>query len=153
MKPLYAPIALPLLALAAALAAQFPAQAQTSRYPLTVIPCPTILPPNEIEGKTITCGILTVPENYAEPNGRQIDLTYAVLHSRSLSPAPDPIMDLRGGPGGSTLACIIHEDSQRCGKRPLPLLKGEECAMKEKKSSKWLESQLKLSPNQAFKLL
>jgi hypothetical protein len=51
------------------------------------------------------------------------------------------------------LACIIHEDSQRCGKRPLPLLKGEECAMKEKKSSKWLESQLKLSPNQAFKLL
>jgi hypothetical protein len=51
------------------------------------------------------------------------------------------------------LACIIHEDSQRCGKRPLPSLKGEECAMKEKKSSKWLESQLKLSPNQAFKLL
>jgi pimeloyl-ACP methyl ester carboxylesterase len=103
MKPIYAPIALPLLALAAALAAQFPAQAQTSRYPLTVIPCPTILPPNEIEGKTITCGILTVPENYAEPNGRQIDLTYAVLHSRSLSPAPDPIMDLRGGPGGSLI--------------------------------------------------
>ena len=51
------------------------------------------------------------------------------------------------------VACIIHEDSQRCGKRPLPSLKGEECAMKEKKSSKWLESQLKLSPNQAFKLL
>ncbi len=103
MKPIYAPIALPLFALAAALAAQFPAQAQTSRYPLTVIPCPTILPPNEVEGETITCGILTVPENYAEPNGRQIDLTYAVLHSRSLSPAPDPIMDLRGGPGGSLI--------------------------------------------------
>ncbi|MBI4783006.1 MAG: alpha/beta fold hydrolase [Oscillatoriophycideae cyanobacterium NC_groundwater_1537_Pr4_S-0.65um_50_18] len=74
-----------------------------ARYPLTVIPCPTILPPNEIEGKTITCGMLAVPENYADPNGRQIDLTYAVLHSRSLSPAPDPIMDLRGGPGGSLI--------------------------------------------------
>ncbi len=103
MKPIHAPITLPLLALAAALAAQIPAQAQTSRYPLTVIPCPTVLPPNEVEGETITCGLLTVPENYADPDGRQIDLTYAVLHSRSLAPAPDPIMDLRGGPGGSLI--------------------------------------------------
>jgi len=85
------------------------ASAQTSRYPLTVIPCPTVLPPNEIEGKTITCGILTVPENYANPKGRQIDLTYAVLRSRSLSPAPDPIIDLRGGPGGSLLQASVLE--------------------------------------------
>lgn len=83
--------------------------AQTSRYPRTVIPCPSALPPNEIEGKTITCGILTVPENYANPNGRKIDLTYAVLRSRSLSPAPDPIMDLRGGPGGSLLQASVLE--------------------------------------------
>jgi pimeloyl-ACP methyl ester carboxylesterase len=68
-----------------------------------------VLPPNEIEGKTITCGLLTVPENYANPKGRQIDLTYAVLRSRSLSPAPDPIMDLRGGPGGSLLAANVLE--------------------------------------------
>jgi len=96
-------LSLPLLPLAAALAAQIPALAQAPRNPLTVIPCPTVLPPNEIEGETVTCGVFTVPENYAEPNGRQIELTYAVLHSHSLSPAPDPIMDLRGGPGGSTL--------------------------------------------------
>ncbi|MBE9157031.1 alpha/beta fold hydrolase [Nodosilinea sp. LEGE 06152] len=102
MKHLTRTLSLPLLTLAAALVAQIPALAQTPRYP-TVIPCPTVLPPNEIEGKTITCGVFTVPENYAEPNGRQIDLTYAVLHSHSLSPAPDPVMDLRGGPGGSTL--------------------------------------------------
>ncbi|MEA5448060.1 alpha/beta fold hydrolase [Leptolyngbya sp. CCNP1308] len=102
-------LSLPLLTLAAALAAQIPALAQAPRHPLTVISCPTVLPPNEIEGETITCGIFTVPENYAEPNGRQIDLTYAVLHSRSLSPAPDPIMDLRGGPGGSTLASSALE--------------------------------------------
>lgn len=100
MKLLRRTLSLPFLSLAAALAAQIPALAQTPRYP-TVIPCPTVLPPNEIEGKTITCGVFTVPENYAEPNGRQIDLTYAVLHSRSLSPAPDPIMDLRGGPGAA----------------------------------------------------
>lgn len=94
---------LPLLAMTACLAAPIRAIAQSPTYPLTEIPCPTVLPPNEVEGETITCGILTVPENYADPDGRQIDLTYAVLHSRSLSPAPDPIMDLRGGPGGSTL--------------------------------------------------
>jgi pimeloyl-ACP methyl ester carboxylesterase len=103
MKPMHRTLALPLLTLAAALVAQIPAQAQAPRNPLTVIPCPTVLPPNEVEGKTVTCGVFTVPENYADPNGRQIDLTYAVLHSRSLSPAPDPIMDLRGGPGGSTI--------------------------------------------------
>ncbi|GAB4471595.1 MAG: hypothetical protein OHK0037_31000 [Elainellaceae cyanobacterium] len=90
--------------IAVCLSIQTRTSAQTSRpYPTTEIPCPTVLPPNEVEGETITCGILTVPENYAQPNGRQIDLTYAVLHSRSLSPAPDPVMDLRGGPGGSTL--------------------------------------------------
>jgi hypothetical protein len=65
----------------------------------------------------------------------------------------EAIQEIEAFTAGVDLACIIHEDSQRCGKRPLPLLKGEECAMKEKKSSKWLESQLKLSPNQAFKLL
>lgn len=109
MKLLTRTLSLPLLSLAATLAAQVPAVAQTPRYPLTIIPCPTVLPPNEIEGKTITCGLLTVPENYADPGGRQIDLTYAVLHSRSLSPAPDPIMDLRGGPGGSTLEASALE--------------------------------------------
>jgi pimeloyl-ACP methyl ester carboxylesterase len=77
--------------------------AQAATYPTTEIPCPEALPPGEIEGETITCGILTVPENYDEPEGRQIELTYAVLHSQSLAPAPDPIMDLRGGPGGSVL--------------------------------------------------
>ncbi|MEB3359440.1 MAG: alpha/beta fold hydrolase [Synechococcales bacterium] len=94
---------LPLLAMTACAIAPVRAVAQAPSYPITEIPCPTVLPPNEVEGETITCGILTVPENYADPDGRQIDLTYAVLHSRSLSPAPDPIMDLRGGPGGSTL--------------------------------------------------
>jgi len=109
MNMLHRTAYLPLLAMAACLAAPVRAIAQTLNYPITEIPCPTVLPPNEVEGQTITCGILTVPENYADPDGRQIDLTYAVLHSRSLSPAPDPIMDLRGGPGGSTLQASALE--------------------------------------------
>ncbi|MGF1536967.1 MAG: hypothetical protein ACFB4J_10870 [Elainellaceae cyanobacterium] len=79
------------------------AQATADRYPTLEIPCPDAVPPGEIEGETITCGILTVPEDYDDPDGRQIELTYAILHSLSLAPAPDPIMDLRGGPGGSVM--------------------------------------------------
>ncbi|MBI4783014.1 MAG: alpha/beta hydrolase [Oscillatoriophycideae cyanobacterium NC_groundwater_1537_Pr4_S-0.65um_50_18] len=109
MKMMHRTAYLALFIMATSLAIASRAIAQAPSYPTTIIPCPTVLPPKEVEGKTITCGILTVPENYDEPEGRQIDLTYAVLHSRSLSPAPDPIMDLRGGPGGSTLEASALE--------------------------------------------
>jgi transposase-like protein len=79
----------------------------------------------------------------------ELSWTSLLLRLKDQGLSQDPELAI----GDGALACIIHEDSQRCGKRPLPSLKGEECAMKEKKSSKWLESQLKLSPNQAFKLL
>jgi len=39
--------------------------------------------------------------NYAEPDGRTIELFYLKLHSSSLSPAPDPLVYLAGGPGGA----------------------------------------------------
>jgi len=100
---------LSLLTLALCLTTQARGVARVFRHAITQIPCPTVVPPNEVEGETITCGILTVPENYADPDGRQIDISYAVLHSRSLSPAPDPIVDLRGGPGGSLLAVDVLE--------------------------------------------
>ena len=80
--------------------------AQPSPATVTPIPCPSALPPGEVEGKTVTCGILTVPENYQQPQGRKIDITYAVLRSRSQSPAPDPVLDLRGGPGGSVIESL-----------------------------------------------
>jgi len=101
MNPMHRTLSLPLLPLAAALAAQIPALAQAPRNPLTVIPCPTVLPPNEIEGETVTCGVFTVPENYAEPNGRQIELTYAVLHSHSLSLRPTRLWICAAGQGAA----------------------------------------------------
>ncbi|MEL6319482.1 MAG: alpha/beta fold hydrolase, partial [Cyanobacteria bacterium J06626_14] len=64
------------------------------------------LPVNEVDGETITCGTLTVPENHDDPEGRLIDITYAILHSHSLSPAPDPIVHLVGGPGVSGIATL-----------------------------------------------
>jgi len=45
------------------------------------------------------CGTLEVPENRAAPQGRQIALTVAVLPANTLSPRPDPLFLLAGGPG------------------------------------------------------
>ena len=45
------------------------------------------------------CGTLTVPENRAAPQGRQITLTVAILPANTLSPRPDPLFILPGGPG------------------------------------------------------
>lgn len=87
-------------------------------YPHEVIPCPADILNGiaftdrdyaaafgitnlngEVEGETMECGIVTVPENYAEPEGRQIELFYMRLFSTSKSPAADPLIYLSGGPG------------------------------------------------------
>lgn len=45
------------------------------------------------------CGSLTVPENRADPDGRQLTLNIAVVPAVSRSPQPDPLFVLAGGPG------------------------------------------------------
>ncbi len=65
--------------------------------------CPVAGPAGEVEGETYFCGLLYVPENWSEPDGRQIQITYAVLKSTSRSPLPDPVVYLEGGPGGSAI--------------------------------------------------
>ena len=49
------------------------------------------------------CGTLTVPENRAEPAGRQIDLYIAVVPAVKRNPEPDPLFLLAGGPGQSAI--------------------------------------------------
>ncbi len=66
--------------------------------------CPVAGPTGETEGETYYCGLLYVPENYAKPDDGTIQITYAVLKSKSLSPLPDPVVYLEGGPGGSAIA-------------------------------------------------
>jgi pimeloyl-ACP methyl ester carboxylesterase len=51
----------------------------------------------------LRCGFLNVPELHAQPDGRQIKLPVVVLKSSSANPAPDPIIVLQGGPGGSAI--------------------------------------------------
>jgi pimeloyl-ACP methyl ester carboxylesterase len=47
------------------------------------------------------CGVLSVAENPAQPNGRRIDLRVAVVPAQSTPVASDPVFFLAGGPGGA----------------------------------------------------
>ena len=66
--------------------------------------CPFGLPEDEVVGKTIVCGELTVPENWEKPGAQKVTISYAILKSPNLSPFPDPVVYLEGGPGASALA-------------------------------------------------
>jgi len=52
------------------------------------------------------CGTVDVPEDRAKPGGRRIGIFVAVLPANTLTPQPDPLLILAGGPGqaASTLA-------------------------------------------------
>lgn len=47
------------------------------------------------------CGTLDVPEDPDQPDGRQIELAYAVARAPTAQPRPDPVFYLAGGPGQS----------------------------------------------------
>ncbi|MBN1137724.1 MAG: alpha/beta fold hydrolase [Anaerolineae bacterium] len=68
--------------------------------------CPFDLPAGLVEGKTIDCGYLVVPEDRSDPNSPTIRLAVAILHP-SVTPQPDPIVYLEGGPGGSALEFLF----------------------------------------------
>ncbi len=82
------------------------------RYPVTVEACPAnAVPVTEVEGSTVICGRVNVPEDHGKPDGKRIDLAFAVMKARTLSPVPDPVIYLHGGPGGGAvkaLAGIVH---------------------------------------------
>jgi len=69
------------------------------RYPVHAAACPRPLAPFEIEGKTVACGSVDVPEDHDHPEGRRLALSFMIFKSRSLVPAPDAVVHLHGGPG------------------------------------------------------
>lgn len=73
------------------------------RYPVTVEACPRPLPAGEVEGTTVICGRVEVPEVHGKEDSRRIGLAFAVLKARTQSPAPDPVVYLHGGPGSGTV--------------------------------------------------
>jgi len=82
------------------------AQAADLKAPIAQIVCPRPLPANEIEGKTVFCGTVQVPEDHARPDGKTITLKFSVLKSWSQYPEADPVVFLQGGPGGSAISQI-----------------------------------------------
>ncbi len=73
---------------------------------VTLTPCPRPLPTAEIEGVTVICGTVDVPEDRAKIDGRKLALAFAVLRASSKFPEPDPVVYLEGGPGGSAVKGI-----------------------------------------------
>ena len=58
---------------------------------------------NLLSGFNLRCGWLTVPEEHANPSGPTIQLAVVIIRSQSANPAPDPLVMMQGGPGGSTI--------------------------------------------------
>lgn len=54
----------------------------------------------------VTCGYLFVPEMRNKPTQSEIKIAVAQYHSRSSTPAPDPIIYLSGGPGANAIKLL-----------------------------------------------
>lgn len=68
--------------------------------------CPRPLPVNEIEGVSLICGRVKVPEERSKIGGRQVALNFAVLRASTGYSEPDPVVYLEGGPGGSAMKML-----------------------------------------------
>jgi len=68
--------------------------------------CPFDLPEGQVEGETVQCGYLVVPEDRADPEGRKLRLAVAIFRHPDGDPEPDPVIYLEGGPGGSALEFV-----------------------------------------------
>jgi pimeloyl-ACP methyl ester carboxylesterase len=65
--------------------------------------CPFVPGDGQVEGSTVFCGYVVVPEFHASPGGRTLRLAVAQFRSQSPTPAAEPIIYLEGGPGGASL--------------------------------------------------
>jgi pimeloyl-ACP methyl ester carboxylesterase len=65
---------------------------------------PAACPVEIAAGERIDCGVLTVPENRSRTDTRSIRLPVMIFRSRAATPAPDPVLFVPGGPGGSGVA-------------------------------------------------
>jgi pimeloyl-ACP methyl ester carboxylesterase len=86
------------------LAAARPGAGQEAGARFEPAACPVKIPADA----TVACGYLVVPEDRSQPGGREIRLAVAILESHSAEPAPDPVVYLEGGPGGSALEGLTY---------------------------------------------
>lgn len=70
------------------------------------IECPMSLPAGEVDGETVICGQLEIPEDWDNPSGKSILITYAIVKAKNQAPFTDPIIYFDGGPGATSLEVI-----------------------------------------------
>jgi pimeloyl-ACP methyl ester carboxylesterase len=70
--------------------------------------CPMDLPPGAVEGETITCGTVAVPDERSRSNGSTVQLAVAVVHSEGGGTPSSPLFMLAGGPGQSALTSFVQ---------------------------------------------
>ena len=68
--------------------------------------CLFSIPDNHVEGETIRCGYVVVPEDHQAPEGDKIKLAVATFKTQTDKSKPDPLIFLSGGPGEKTVASI-----------------------------------------------
>lgn len=76
------------------------------RFPVTLSPCTRPVAPREIDGQTVVCGTVSVPEDHGDPEGDRLNLAFIVYRAHSLAPVDDPVVYLHGGPGGGTVSSV-----------------------------------------------
>ena len=89
-------------------------QAETHNVrPIFQTDCASILPSfvSRFQGldpdnPRLECWLILVPENYDNPGGRQISLSFYRVKSKAAQPAPDPVLYMPGGPGGGSYSSI-----------------------------------------------
>jgi len=64
------------------------------------------VPSHHIEGETVQCGFVIVPEDHRAPTGPKIKLAVAIFKAKDEIVQPDPIIFLSGGPGEKTIASV-----------------------------------------------
>jgi pimeloyl-ACP methyl ester carboxylesterase len=78
-------------------------------------PCPMPVPDGVVEGETLRCGYVTVPEFHAQPGERTVRLAVAVFSALSEDKATDPLVVAPPGPGTSAIISIGPEVAAGAG--------------------------------------
>jgi pimeloyl-ACP methyl ester carboxylesterase len=73
--------------------------------PFASVPCPFELPTDEIEGESIACGVVTVPESRDGLSDANIELAVVILLATGEETFA-PMIYLAGGPGNSGTAAV-----------------------------------------------